>query len=212
MNNKKFLIISVLVAIVGFTALSFYNSNSKSNRNEAVDSDVLIKPHSPSKGIATAPVTIVEFLDPECESCRAMHPIVQNLLKEYEGKVRLVIRYMPFHRNSMFVSTALEEAKEQGKFEEALNILFENQPIWGDHHNPRPELIPGYLEAVGIPKQTLDPGALLSKHQSKIEIDRKDGELLGISSTPTFFVNGVKLETIGYEPIKQAIEKALKEL
>ncbi len=210
MNNKKFLIVAIVAGILGFGALIvFGNKKEAANAIPKVSSDILIKFHSPTKGNANAPVTIVEFLDPECEACRAMHPIIKELLSEYGEKVRLVIRYLPLHKNSLHAAAAIEEAREQGKFEEALDTLFHNQPIWGDHHSPKPELIAVYLADIGIPKDTLNPEALIAKHGEKIEIDRKDAELVGARQTPTFFVNGVKLDKIGYQAIKDAIEKAL---
>lgn len=215
MNNKKFLLTSIILLGGLFVFFRFIANNPKNSKNgdiPKISSEILIKSHSFIYGETTAPVTLVEFLDPECEACRAMHPIIKELLKEYEGKVRLVVRYMPLHKNSMFAATALEEAREQGKFNEALNVLFENQPAWGNHHNPRPDLIPTYLESLGIPKDSLNPEKLLAKHGAKIEIDRNDGQAAGVRSTPTFFVNGVRLNKIGYEPVKQAIDQALEEL
>ena len=140
-----------------------------------------------------------------------MHPVVQQVFNEYPGKIRLVYRYMPFHKNSMFAASALEEAREQGKFEEALAILFENQPEWGSHEQPRPDLIPVYLGKLGIKADSLDRAAVIGKHGFKIEIDRSDGMKVGVSWTPTFFVNGRKLLKMGYDPLKRAVEQALSE-
>jgi protein-disulfide isomerase len=210
MNNKKFLLIAVAVVIAGFIALTFINQEPPAPEVKRVSSETLIKFHSPTKGAKEAPVTIVEFLDPECEACRAMHPILKQLLQEYEGKVRLVIRYMPLHTNSVYAAAVLEEARELGKFEEALDILFQKQPEWGNHHNPMPELIPGYLEGLGISKERLARETVIAKHNAIIEIDKADGLSVGANRTPTFFVNGVILDRIGYDPLKTAIETELK--
>lgn len=212
MNNKKFLLISIAVVAIVFAGLAIFTKNKEEPKDSKprISNDLLIKFHSPVKGAADAPVTIVEFLDPECEACRAMHPIIKRLLSEYEGKVRLVIRYMPLHKNSMYAATVLEEARERGVFDRALDIMFETQPIWGSHHAPRPDLIPGYLEPLGIPSDAFDAEKLLAKHGSKIEIDFKDGQAVGANRTPTFFVNGIMLEQIGYEPIRRAIDEELK--
>jgi len=170
----------------------------------------LVRPHSPSQGgPASAPVTIVEFLDPECEACRAMYPIVKAVLAEYGDRVHLVIRYMPYHANSMFAASVLEEAREDGKYDEALEALFRAQPEWGSHHAPKPELIPTYLEPLGIDASRLEREAVIAEHGSKIEQDQADGQGLGVRGTPTFFVNGVMLPELGYQPLKQAIEIAL---
>jgi protein-disulfide isomerase len=72
---------------------------------------LLIRPHSPTLGPAQAPVTIVEFFDPECEACRAMYPIVKQVMADFDGRVRLVIRYMPLHRNSVYAALLLEASR-----------------------------------------------------------------------------------------------------
>jgi protein-disulfide isomerase len=212
MNNKKFLLVAIVVVIAGFIALTFFNQEPPTPEIKRISVDTLIKFHSPTKGAKDAPIAIVEFLDPECEACRAMHPILKQLLQEYEGKVRLVIRYMPLHTNSVYAAAVLEEARELGKYEEALDILFQKQPEWGNHHNPMPELIPGFLEGIGIPKERLERETVIAKHGAKIEIDRLDGVSVGANRTPTFFVNGVILDRIGYDPLRNAIEAELKRL
>ena len=170
----------------------------------------LIKEHNPKLGPDDAKVKLVEFLDPECEACSAMASVTKQLLKEFEGKVQLVVRYMPFHGNSMKAATFLEEAREQGKYWEALSTLFENQPAWASHHDPKPELIAKILADAGIKgANSFDDNVLLSRHRWKVDLDYADGTKLGVKRTPTFFVNGKKLEEIGYDPIKSAIESEL---
>lgn len=215
MKRNRFFLISMLavglVLFAGLTYVAKHYENQTARPLPRVDDALLIKPHSPIKGPADAKVTLVEFLDPECEACRAMHPILKRLMSEYEGRLRVVIRYFPLHGNSKLAAVALEEAREQGKFDEALDLLFEKQPEWGDHSRPRPELIPTYLEQIGMDKKSLEVSSLMSKHGWKIDMDHSDGNQAGARLTPTFFVNGEILNEIGYGPLKQAIEKALTE-
>jgi len=154
-------------------------------------------------------VTVVEWFDPECESCRAIHPIVKRILAEYGNRIFFVYRYMPFHSGSMYAASVLEEAKEMGKFDEALAVLFEKQPEWGSHHQPRSDLIPSYLLKIGIPPEKLQREAVIAKHGDKIRLDEEDGKKVGVEATPTFYVNGHKLTEIGEQPLRQAIELAL---
>jgi len=179
------------------------------NPKAKADGPPFIRPHSHSHGPMDAKVTVVEFLDPECESCRAMYPLVKHLLGQYEGKVRLVIRYMPLHPNSLMAASALEAAGAQGRYWEMLESLFTNQPQWGSHHAPKPELIPDYAQQLG-----LDMGAFRSllnsaAHKTIVETDRTDGQSLGVTGTPTFFVNGRQLERLGYESLKALIDEEL---
>ncbi|HSJ99323.1 MAG TPA: thioredoxin domain-containing protein [Myxococcota bacterium] len=177
----------------------------------APDPELLVRPDSPSKGPRNAPVTVVEFLDPECEACRAMYPMVERLLHEYEGRIRLVIRYVPLHANSMLAASALEAAGEQGRYWEMLEILFLNQPAWGDHRAPRPELIPEYARQIGLDMDAFQRSFEGIKHRAKVERDREDAQKLGIRGTPSFFVNGRPLEQLGYEPLRALVEEELAE-
>src|SRR5690606_28131327 len=114
-----------------------------------------VREYSPRFGSENAKVILTEFLDPECESCRAFYPVVKSLLSEFGDKVQLVVRYAPFHQNSRVAIKALEAARFQGKYWESLELLFFHQPQWGDHHNPRPELIFEFLSQLGLNMEQL---------------------------------------------------------
>ena len=153
---------------------------------------------------------VVEWFDPECESCRAIHPILKQIVSEYKDRVHFVFRYMPYHSNSTYAASVLEEAKEIGKFEEALDIIFDKQTECGSHQNPQPHLIPEYFVALGLSKDRLERNTILKKHEEKIRIDQADGQKAGVQVTPTFFVNGSKLNELGEQVLRAAIESALK--
>lgn len=211
-NSIFIAVVAVVVigAFIAFTQLYKNQDQALQDQTPRASTADLIKAHSPSLGSKDAPVQLVEFLDPECEACKMMDPIVKGLVKSYEGKIHYVVRYMPFHANSMLAAVTLEEAREHGKYWEALSTLFYNQPEWGDHHNPRPELIATYVEPLGIPKDSLKQEDLLRKHKWKVDLDEADGKKLGVNRTPSFFVNGKLLSEIGYEPIKAAIDAELQ--
>ena len=210
------LVILILVAVIFSTAIFFYkNSNSevgeasKSQATSRVSNDVLLRDWSPSIGPTMSRVVIVEFLDPECESCRAMHPLLKEVLKRYEGRVRYVLRYMAYHQNSELAARWLEAAREQNLYWESLDALFESQPEWAAHHAPRPDLIPQILKSVGVDVEK----ARLAKDNPKfadwISKDKADGTSAGVSGTPTFFVNGMMLKELGETPLVTLIEAEL---
>ena len=216
MNKDVLRLVAIAVVLLGClgVAIAFYQSGENEQRREQArrvfeNQSLLVRSHSPSQGPANAPVTLVEFLDPECESCRAMYPYVKQIQAEYGDRLRLVIRYMPYHKNSVYAVGALDAAAAQGRYWEFLEALFYNQPKWGNHHDPRPELIPQIAQQMGFDMQAfqkhLDAGAF----RELVELDRQDGETVGVQGTPTFFVNGRKLETLGYEPLKALIEAEL---
>jgi len=191
------------------TDLPITPPSEEAETSESALSDIFIRPHSPRFGNSMARVTVVEWLDPECEACRAMHPAMKRIIADYGDRVLFVVRYMPFHKGSMFAASALEEAREFGKFEEALTVLFEKQAEWGNHHHPRPELIPNYLAKLGIPLAKLDREKLIAKHGEKIRLDQEDGDKVGVQGTPTFFVNELQLRELGEAELRAAIEKQL---
>jgi protein-disulfide isomerase len=164
---------------------------------------------SPSYGNMMARVIVHEWLDPECEGCRAMHPIFEKIVADYSDRVHFVVRYMPLHKNSLYASAVLEEARELGKFKEALDILFEKQPEWGDHRNPRPELIPTYLQQMGIPKEKLERTYVVQKHGAKIKRDEDAAVRAGVTGTPSFFVNGQKVAALSEQALRREIDLAL---
>jgi protein-disulfide isomerase len=176
----------------------------------AADPTVLLRPHSPTLGPDQAPVTIVEFFDPECESCRAMYPIVKQVMAEFDGRVRLVIRYMPNHQNSGYASSLLEAARVQNKYWEFLDIVMARQPEWASHAAPRPDLLVTYAAPLGINVRQLAADATEAEVRQRIQQDQSDGMALGANRTPTFFINGLKLPRLGHEELRSAVRSQLK--
>lgn len=207
-------IAAVLVAALVIGARAYRSAQEQEQQAAAAtapapDPSLLVRPDSPSRGPIGAKVTIVEFLDPECEACRAMYPIVERVVAEHEGQVRLVIRYVPLHANSMLAASALEAAAEQGRFWEMLEVLFAQQPVWGSHQAPRPELIPGYAQQIGLDMEAFRRSSEGIRHRAKVERDKADAEKLGVGGTPTLFVNGRPLEKLGYEPLRALVAEEL---
>ncbi len=220
MTNRLFIFIAVVVAVMIFLVMSINTerptaptsiTNVETSTPDTVNAGapLFVRPHSPSMGSTMSRVTVVEWFDPECESCRRFHPIFKKIVAKYSDRVHFVLRYMPYHHNSLYAASALIEAAEVGKFEQALDILFEMQPEWGDHHNPKPELIPEYLSKLGIAKDKLVPEDIIKKHGEKVKIDEDDGNRLGVQGTPTFFVNGQPLDHLDEETPIAKIEAAL---
>lgn len=223
--KKEFkILIGILVLVVAAFAIGsqvYKSSNSSSTetaaapdqsgetRAEAVD-ERLVRPDSPSLGPENAAVTLVEFLDPECESCRAFHPEVKRILKEYEGRIRLVVRYMPFHGNSVLAALATEAAGDQGKYWEMQDLLFAKQSEWGHQSEPQRELMEKYAQELNLDVEKFKASLSNLLVLQKLERDKQDGAALGVNGTPTFFVNGRKLESLSYDDMKAQIESHLQ--
>jgi len=211
--------IAVVVIIAAIVGANYYRNSIQSERKPTATTanSSLIREDSPTLGATDAPVTIVEFLDPECESCRAFNPTVKKILKEYDGKVRLVVRYMPLHPNSVSAATFTEAAGEQGKYWQAQEMLFQKQPEWGTKHGPQAgapadinALFKKYAAELELDASKMDSAFAENRYAAKLERDKKDGQSLGVRQTPTFFVNGRKLARLGEADLKSLIDEELK--
>jgi protein-disulfide isomerase len=205
MNAKKFTVIG-LVAIVSlffYLGMNAYQKRVQSAQDVQVKAEQtrLVRMHSPVFGPQAAPVTIVEFFDSACETCRAFYPIVKNLMAQYPNDVRLVIRYAPFHQGSDLVVKLLEAAKTQGKYQTVLEAVLAAQPSWADHGQPSIEVAFQVAEQAGLDlvKARLEiekPGM-----QALLQQDIEDLTALQVTKTPTFFVNGRSLPSFGPEQL-----------
>lgn len=209
----------VIAAVIGVLLYDGSPPNEAANTNKSLtENEALVRSDSPTLGAKDAKVTIVEFLDPECEACAAFHPIMKKVLKDYDGKVRLVVRYMPLHPNSLSAATFTEAAGEQGKYWEAQELLFKKQPEWGTKHGqpanaPKPDvnaLFRGYAKELNLNVEQMNSAFAENKFAEKINRDKKDGESLYVQRTPTVFVNGRKLATLSEPAITYLIDQELK--
>lgn len=209
-KNIIFVVVLLVLAAGGFALLrSQYRGQQQENVNEKA-SQYLLRENHPSMGDPNAKVTIVEFLDPECEACAAVDPTIKGLVKEYDNKVYYVVRYMPLHKNSLLAAAALEESRASGKYFQALSTLFYNQPEWASHQNPKPELIGVILKKLDIDILDIKPSELIEKHRAKIELDAADGKALGVTGTPTIFINGQMVDDFRYQSLKAKIDELLR--
>ena len=159
----------------------------------------------PSRGDANAPVTIVEFTDFQCPSCAAMHPIIEDVLKVYGNKVRLVIRDfpLPMHAQARKAAEAANAAHAQGKFFEFAALLFKHQNALDVPSLKK------YASEIGLNRARFDSELDSGKYAPEVKKDITDGEIYGIDSTPSVFINGVSLRVLSTDGLKQAIDRAL---
>ena len=201
MNARKITVVGLLALVVLFFYLGMnaYQSRVQTAQDVQVRAEQtrLVRMHSPVFGPQNAPVTIVEFFDPACETCRAFYPLVKNLLARYPDDVRLVIRYAPFHQGSDQVVKLLEASRSQGQYQTVLEAVLAAQPTWADHGQPRIENAFQAAEQAGLDldkaRQAMDKPGL----QALLQQDMDDLTALQVTRTPTFFVNGRSLPSFG---------------
>jgi protein-disulfide isomerase len=159
----------------------------------------------PVQGDANAPVTIVEFTDFQCPSCAAMHPVLDEVLKSYGNKVRLVVRDFPLamHANARKAAEAANAAHAQGKFFEYTALLFKRQNALDVPSLKK------YATEIGLDRARFDQALDSGKYSAEVKHDLDDGQIYGVGSTPTLFVNGKVLRTLSSEGLRAAIDQAL---
>lgn len=176
----------------------------------AADEALLIRAHSPSFGPTDAPVTLVEFFDPSCEACRAFHPVVQEIRKQFPTQVRVVLRYTVFHEGSDEAVRILEVARMQDKFEPVLDAILEQQPGWALHDGPQMDVAWEIAGAAGLDLQKAENDRLFPGITGVLNQDMADVKALGIDRTPTFFLNGKKLENLSAESLIADVKFAVE--
>ncbi|MDT0186836.1 thioredoxin domain-containing protein [Microbacterium sp. ARD31] len=156
-------------------------------------------------------VTFVEFLDFECEGCRAAYPAVEQLREEYAGRVTFVARYfpMPGHFNGERAARAVEAAAQQGKFEDMYHRMYETQTQWGEQQVPADDVFTGFAEDLGLDMDQWKADYNDPATAERVAKDVADGQALGVQGTPTFFVDGAQLQPRTYEDLTDALDAAL---
>ncbi|WP_329295849.1 DsbA family protein [Streptomyces pseudovenezuelae] len=215
---KHLIVAAVLVA--GFAAaFGSYLLLSPDNRGSAgldVQPAVEALPVRESSHRLSQPkkseLTIVEFLDFECEGCGAMYPIVEKLREEYGHRVTFVARYfpMPGHRNGELAARTAEAAARQGKFEEMYTKLFTTQKEWGESQEWKEDVFRGYARQLGLDMGRFDADLADPEVAGRVQDDQSDGLGLGVQGTPTFVVDGTRIQTPGsYQAFKALIDDRL---
>ena len=168
---------------------------------------IAVEAKGPSRGPAAAPVTIVEFSDFQCPFCGREYPVIEKLMKDYDGKVRLVFRNFPldFHPFAEKAAEAAACAGDQNKFWELHNAMFSNQ------QKLAVDDLKGYAKTAGLDSAKFDKCLDSGEKKTEVQADQKAGTEAGVNGTPAFFVNGVFINgAVPYDQIKQAVERELK--
>ncbi len=148
------------------------------------------------KGNKDSNVTLIEYLDFECEACGSYYPLMKQLSEEFKTEVRFINRYFPLpaHKNGMTAALAVQAASKQGKYWEMHNILFDNQKSWGEKPTSDPSLFEGYAKQIGLNVEQFKKDVTSQEVKDRVNRDKDSGTKLGVNGTPTFFLNGEQLQ------------------
>ncbi|MEQ4522174.1 DsbA family protein [Nocardioides kribbensis] len=157
-----------------------------------------------------APV-LVEFLDLECEACAEVYPTVEELRAEYEGRLSVVARYFPLpgHPNSETAAVAVEAAAGQDAFEVMYQRLYETQEDWSHQEASQAKVFRGYAADLGLDLAAYDAAVGDPATPQRVGQEPTDGQDLGVQGTPTFFLDGQRIEPSSPDHFRELVEQAL---
>lgn len=215
MKRNHIILLTVLaLGSIFALAVAFFKSEEIASPTPAaavrVPAEKLFHPYNARIGNPKAKVTVVEYLDPECETCAALSPMVKGLMNDYKDRVLFVVRYMLFHGNSKLAATAVDAAGKQGKNWEMLAQLFYRKD-WTHQETPQNAFFEQVAKELGLNVAQFKTDMQNPEILANVLNDYQEGPTLGVRGTPTFFVNGVLIDGISYEEVKAAIDQELAE-
>lgn len=209
MDNKRFWIILAVIAF-GFIGIVIFNNKSKDTEASSIASS---QGSSNYYGKMDSPVTLTEYVDFQCEACYAYYPYVKQVKEQYKDKVKFQVRYFPImsgHQFAMQAAKSAEAAARQGKFWEMHDKIFEGQKTWEQATDPQ-SYFDQYAQSIGLDMEKFKTDRTSSEVNSVINKDLRDVKELGGSGTPTFVLNGKKIENPGPEGLTKLLDSALQQ-
>lgn|SRR3989344_443884 len=163
------------------------------------------------KGNKDSKVILIEYSDFQCPACKAYFPLVKQIADTFKDKAAIIYRHFPLpqHQNAQKAAYSAESAGNQGKFWEMHDLLFKNQENWSDKSNID-ELLLSYAKELKLDEEQFKKDIASKKIHDKVDTDVSSGQEAGVNSTPSFFLNGEKLDNpSNFETFKKIIEKAV---
>jgi len=201
----------VVLAIIAGTLL--YRSDQVQSPPGAAPAGAtaaLASEHAPTLGAADAPVHIVEFIDPACETCALFYPMVKQMLADNPGRIRLSMRHAPFHEGSEYVVRLLEASRKQDKYWQTLETLLASQSRWAPQHTVQPELARQAIAGLGLDMEQLLRDMDAPEVTARMKRDHDDGVALKVTATPEYFVNGRSLPSFGEQQLRTLVSEELQ--
>lgn len=194
------------VAVVLFGSAIWYGGVATEKNNEGVT----IVEHV--KGNPEATVVLTEYSDLQCPACAAFHPYVKNIVDQYSDSVRFEYKHFPLpaniHPYAMQASIAAEAAGQQGKFFEFHDKMFENQAVWSVSPTPNAIFIQ-YAEELGLDMDLFKRHMKSTVLKERVETQFAEGKEAGVTGTPTFFLNGERMNFTTYQEFITQVSAAV---
>ncbi len=221
MNKIKWIIF--IVATIGIFGLLVIASKGNQIDVSKVDTNAIQTAITQNGNIAEhvsgkigSPVTLIEYGDFQCPACGTEYAKLKLILEQYKDQLQFVFRHFPLtsiHPNAKASAGAIESAGLQGKYWEMLDKIYTTQTAWSNlTGNDRTTFFEGYATSLGLDLAKFKTDIASTSVSSKINYDQALGFKLGINSTPTYYLNGSKIDPTVWSDatkIKDAINAEL---
>jgi protein-disulfide isomerase len=208
---KRFFLWSFVVLLVSGAVFGLIKLSANISPVQTASLINSISPSDWSKGNAGAKVVLVEYSDFQCPACASYYPLVKQLSQEFADDVAFVYRHFPLGRfpHSRIAAQAAEAVGKQGKFWEMHGLIFENQRQWSDQRNAK-DIFISYAQSLQLDTEQFKNDLNSKEVEDKVNSDRQGGVRAGVNATPTFFLNGEKLQNPrNYDEFRNIINQAL---
>src|ERR1051325_11580885 len=208
------IVIVVAIATVGSGTI-LYRARRPQLQNMPESQRVLAKSDASAhvRGNPNAPVTLEEFGDFQCPPCGQFAKFLEELLKEYDSRLRIVFRNFPLpaHEHAREAALAAEAAGMQGRFWEMYDVLYREQVFWSYAPNTR-ELFESYAGTIGLNLDQFKKDMDGEKAKERVDSDHARGDSLGVKMTPALFINNQPLDPKDKSPegLRAEINAALE--
>lgn len=201
----------VIFAIIGFAGYEVYNFFT------APTPEVVVQPIQLSesdwvRGDRNSRAKLIEYGDFQCPACVNYYPLIEKLSQDINSDFAFVYRHFPLtsiHPNAMPAAKAAEAVGKQGKFWEMYKLLYEKNKEWVEEKNVK-ERLTIFAEELQLDKEQFLSDFDSAQVEEKVKADMLSGNTLRVNSTPTFFLNGKKIQPKSYEELKKLVEEEIR--
>ena len=211
MQNLKLLLATLIISVAFIAGAGWFFSHTTQQIADqgqyTIPEAELITADSATKGAtASAQYTLVEFSDLQCPACRDANPEVKSLVAQFPDKIRLIYRHYPLlsiHPNSLAAAYASEAAAEQGKFWEFHDLLFERQDQWAKQRDPQ-DFFVTVAKELQLNEEQFRADQKKDSVRARVDRDLRLAEQYKLPGTPTFYLNGQKMDFADIRSLIQA--------
>lgn len=184
----------IIIAIIGFFVYAIGKLASGTPDTQGTQTDIAITSTDHVLGNPSSTVQLIEYADFQCPGCAAFHPIVKQIVADYGDKIAYAYRHYPLpqHQHAEIMAYAAEAAGLQGKFWEMSDLIYANQRTWSPLVSVD-KTISEYATKLALNIPQFETAIDSSAIKDRVDGDYRSGGTYGVNSTPTFYLNGVKI-------------------